>query len=195
MLWPDEPDERARRSLNQAVYSLRRDLGGEDTLLGSKDLRLNLDLIQVDVIEFADAVEANDLDRALRIYAGPFLDGLYVPRATEFERWVESERAALAHEYASVLQRVASRATQQGNHADAAGHWRKLAATDPLNARIALSLMNALVAVGDVTGAIQHARLHEALLDQQLGLPPDKDVAALARQLRTRPESKEGRVR
>ena len=192
LLWPDEPDERARRSLNQAVYSLRRDLGGEDMLLGSKDLRLNLELIEVDTIEFADAVDANDLDRALRIYAGPFLDGLYVPRAPEFERWVESERLALAHQYGAVLQRAASQSTQHGDHVAAVAHWRKLAATDPLNARVAMSVMNALVAVGDVNGAIQHARLHEVLLDQELGLPPDKDVAALARQLRTRPDTKPG---
>ena len=37
LLWPDEPEERARRSLNQAVYSLRRDLGDDDALLGARD--------------------------------------------------------------------------------------------------------------------------------------------------------------
>ena len=58
LLWPDEPEERARRSLNQAVYSLRRDLGDEDALLGAKDLRLNLDRIEVDTIEFDDAISS-----------------------------------------------------------------------------------------------------------------------------------------
>jgi len=48
LLWPDEADDRARRSLNQAVYSLRRDLGVDDALVGTKDLRLNLDVIEVD---------------------------------------------------------------------------------------------------------------------------------------------------
>ena len=58
LLWPDEPEERARRSLNQAVYSLRRDLGDEDALLGARDLRLNLDRIEVDTIEFDDAISS-----------------------------------------------------------------------------------------------------------------------------------------
>ena len=98
LLWPDEADDRARRSLNQAVYSLRRDLGAEEALVGTKDLRLNLDVIEVDVAEFQEAVEANDLDRAVRLYAGPFLDGFFVPRAPEFEHWVEGERAALARD-------------------------------------------------------------------------------------------------
>jgi len=186
LLWPDEPEERARRSLNQAVYSLRRDLGADDTLVGAKDLRVNLDLLEVDVIEFDDALQSNDLELAVRLYAGPFLDGFFIPRAPEFERWAEGERAVLARDYASALEKVANRATQRGDAAGAVAHWRKLAATDPLNARVAMSLMHALVATGDVNGAIQHARLHEVLLDQELGLPPDRDIVALARQLRTR---------
>ena len=93
LLWPGEPEERARRSLNQAVYSLRRDLGGEDALLGAKDLRLNLDRIEVDTIEFDDALKEGDFERAIVLYEGPFLDGFFVPRAAEFERWVEGERA------------------------------------------------------------------------------------------------------
>ena len=187
LLWPDEPEERARRSLNQAVYSLRRDLGDEDALLGAKDLRLNLDRIEVDTIEFDDAIKENDVERAIRLYDGPFLDGLFVARAAEFERWVEAERAALALDYARALERAATGAGERGDHQAAVALWRKLAATDPLNGRVTLSVMTALVAAGDVNAALQHARLHEALLDQELGLPPDRDIAAFARELRARP--------
>ena len=116
LLWPDEADDRARRSLNQAVYSLRRDLGAEEALVGTKDLRLNLEVIEVDVAEFQDAVAANDLDRAVRLYTGPFLDGFFLPRAPEFERWVEGERAALARDYAVALEGVATRATSEWGH-------------------------------------------------------------------------------
>jgi DNA-binding SARP family transcriptional activator len=193
LLWPDEAEDRARRSLNQAIYSLRRDLGAEEALIGTKDLRLNLDVIEVDVAEFQDAVESNDLDRAVRLYGGPFLDGFFVPRSPEFERWVEAERAVLAREYSGALERVAARATRDGDTAAAVIHWRKLAAGDPLNGRVALSVMRALVAAGDLNGAIQHARLHEALLDQELGLPPDRDIAEYARELRANADSKPGR--
>ena len=184
LLWADEPEERARRSLNQAVYSLRRDLGGEDALLGAKDLRLNLDRIEVDTIEFDDALKEGDFQRAIALYAGPFLDGFFVPRAAEFERWVEVERAALALDYARALECTAAAKGMHGDHAAAVELWRRLAATDPLNGRVALSVMTALVAAGDVTGALQHARLHEALVDQELGLPPDREIAAFARELR-----------
>jgi DNA-binding SARP family transcriptional activator/tetratricopeptide (TPR) repeat protein len=187
LLWADEPEERARRSLNQAVYSLRRDLGGEDALLGAKDLRLNLDRIEVDTIEFDDALEGNDFDRAIQLYTGPFLEGFFLPRAPEFERWVETQRAALALDYSRALERAAVGASERGDTAVAVELWRRLAVIDPLNGRVAMSVMTALVTARDVTGALQHARLHEALLEQELGLPPDRDIAALARQLRARP--------
>ena len=35
MLWPDADEERARRTLNQALYALRRDLGNEDAISGT----------------------------------------------------------------------------------------------------------------------------------------------------------------
>lgn len=186
LLWSDEPEERGRRSLNQAVYSLRRDLGSEDALLGSKDLRLNLDRIEVDTIAFEDAIKRNDFDEAVRLYTGPFLDGFVLPRAPEFEQWVRAERAALALEYARALECAALAADKRGDSRVAIDLWRKLAAIDPMNARIAISVMSAFVAAGDVTGALQHARLHELLVDQELGLPPDADVVAFAHQLRTR---------
>jgi len=185
LLWSDEPEERGRRSLNQAVYSLRRDLGSEDALLGSKDLRLNLERIEVDTIAFDDAIKRNDFDEAVRLYTGPFLDGFFLPRAPDFEQWVRVERSTLALEYARALECAALAAGKRGDTRVAVDLWRKLAAIDPMNARVAMAVMNAFVAAGDVMGALQHARLHETLVDQELGLPPDADVVAFAHQLRT----------
>jgi DNA-binding SARP family transcriptional activator len=51
-----------------------------------------------------------------------------------------------------------------------------LAALDPLNARYALGLMRTMDAAGDRAGAIQHARIYETLVQEELDLPP----AALA---------------
>ena len=53
--WPEADEERGRRSLNQALYALRTELGSEEVLLGQRDLRLNLDLVSCDVAEFATA--------------------------------------------------------------------------------------------------------------------------------------------
>jgi hypothetical protein len=50
---------------------------------------------------------------------------------------------------------------------------------------VALALVEALAAAGDVTGAIRHAQLHQTILRSELDLPPDAAVAALSERLRS----------
>jgi Tol biopolymer transport system component/DNA-binding SARP family transcriptional activator len=186
-LWPDTEEERARRVLNQALYALRQDLGSDDVFLGTRELRLNPELVSSDVGEFEEALARGKLEDAAARYTGPFLDGFHLPSAPEFDRWVEEERAGLAGSYAESLGKLARRAEARGDWLEAVEWWRKTAAQDPLNGRVALRLMQALVAADDRTGALRHARVYEALLQQELDLPPDREVVAYAEQLRREP--------
>ena len=185
LLWPDADEERARRAITQALYALRQDLGAEEVILGVKDLRLNPEVIGSDVAEFSALIEQGDLVRAAGLYRGPFLDGFGLPGAAEFEHWAEIERNALAHEYAGLLEQVATQATKSGDAAAAAGWWKKLAALDPLNARVTVELMRAQAAAGDTAGALQQARIHQMLVDQELGLAADAQVQSVADQIRS----------
>ncbi len=185
--WPDADEERARRGLSQAIYALRQDLGSEEALVGTKDLRLDPGLIASDVAEFEAAIAGSDWERAAARYGGPFLDGFHLPNSPEFERWSEEQRTAFARQYTDVLERLARDAAKRQDRQAAVGWWRKLAAQDPLNARVALGLMQGLVAAGDRNGALQHARVYEALIQQELDLPPDREVVAFAEQLRREP--------
>src|SRR5688572_5301105 len=182
-LWPDIEEERARRNLTHALYALRRDLGDEDAIRGAKDLRLDTERIGVDVREFADALAQGRLAHAASLYGGPFLDGFFLSGVPEFERWADDERQALQHQFAQTLETLARRASDA---AEAAGWWRQLAGVDPLNTRYSLGLIEALAASGDVAGALRHARVHEMLVAEQLDLPPDHEVVALAARLRER---------
>jgi len=184
LLWPDADDERGSRTLSQALYALRKDLIAEDAIGGAKELHFDPALVTTDVSEFAAAVSRGDDARAAELYAGPFLDGFHVSGAEEFTRWVDRERAALAQDHARVVESLARSAFASGNVAASVGWWRRLAALEPLNARVAVGLMEALTASGDRAGAIRHARVYELLVEQELELPPDKEVTALAERLR-----------
>ena len=189
LLWPESDEVRARRVLAQTLYALRRDLGDPAVVLGTADLRLNPDLITSDLAEFEHALAAGAYERTVVLYEGPFLEGVHLADAPEFERWAEDERARLAHGAHRALERLARTAAQAGDAEVAAGWWRRLAALDPLDARAAVGLMEALAAAGDTAGALQHARVHEALFREELDAPADPAVAALAERLRTPPKS------
>lgn len=183
VLWPEVEEERARHSLAQTLYALRRSCGAE-VIRGTNVLQLDASLITTDLADFEQALAADEPERAADLYAGPFLDGFHLPNAGEFERWVEAERADLARRVARALEASATRAARRGEARLAAEWWQRLAALDPLDSRVALALVEALVAAGDVTGAVRHAQLHQTILRSELDLPPDAAVAALAERLR-----------
>jgi serine/threonine-protein kinase len=96
---------------------------------------------------------------------------------------MERERARLAQAHAAALERLAVGAAAD-DRAAAVGWWRRLAAADPLSSRVAVELMKACAAAGEPEAALQHARVHEALVWQELETPPDPAVAALAERIR-----------
>jgi TolB-like protein len=187
-LWPEAESEKAAHRLTQILYALRRDLGADDLFLGSGDLRLNPDRFTSDVREFAAARQAGDLERAVELYAGPFLDGFFLSDAPEFERWVDNERAGFAQELVEALETLAAQAAAGGDQRRAAQWWQQLAEHDPLSSRVTVHLMSALAAAGDRAEALERARSYQALLERELEAAPNPAVIALAEQLRRQPQ-------
>ncbi len=184
LLWPDNDEDRSRHALNQALYALRHDLEADEVFLGQQELRLNPDLITSDYAEFHDAIRSDSPERAVECYRGLFLQGFHLSKADNFERWVEEQRDSLGHEYGRVLEAAARRAVERQDFPAAVGFLKRRAAQDPFNAKVAIKLMEALSAQGDVVGALQHARVHESMLKQELDVSPDPEVTAYAERLR-----------
>jgi DNA-binding SARP family transcriptional activator/TolB-like protein len=184
LLWGEVEEERARRNLNQALYALRQELGAEDAILGTRELRLNPELIEVDLHGFETARSSGAIEEAARLYGGPFLGDFHLPGVPAFAHWAEEERAGLEADYRGVLEAAAAAATARGDRAASVLWWRRLAALDPTDQRAAQGLMRALAAAGDVPGALRHAEIFHQLRRSELELPPDPAVEALAERIR-----------
>ncbi len=186
-LWPERDAERARHSLSDSVYRINKAIGDEAIVAVADELRLDPERLGSDLHAFWEAVEAQDWEGAVASYAGPFLDGFHLPAAGEFEHWLDVERSRLARQFAAALEAVADRRAEGGDLTGAAAAWRRRAAHDPYDSRVAVRLMEALEAAGNRAGALQHARIHVQLLEEEFGTGPDPDVLALAERLRTAP--------
>jgi DNA-binding SARP family transcriptional activator len=182
-LWPEKPAEYGRHSLEQLLYALRQSLGAE-LFEGVDPVRLNDLVLTSDVGEFMRALTQGMLADACALYRGPFLDGFYLDNGSEFEQWAESTRTRLSLQHQSALRRLAEQATSAGNAAEAVRWWRALSAADPVSGRVAVGLMAALAAAGDRAAALQHARVHELIVREQLDTAPDEAVSAFASELR-----------
>jgi serine/threonine-protein kinase len=184
-LWPDADAEKGAHALKQALYALRKDADVGELVVGTRELRLDEEVVRTDVGEFGDLCRRKQFERAPELYAGPCLAGFRLPSVPEFAYWMEEERVRVDRMLATALERLVQDARDQSD-ATAAVKWsRRLSALEPLNALYTVGLMHALLGAGDRAGALQHARVYEELIAQELDLPPDKSVVELVRQIRS----------
>jgi DNA-binding SARP family transcriptional activator/TolB-like protein len=181
VLWPESEEERARQSLSQLIYSLKRELGVDVAASGGgagggggARLRLDSNQISSDVGDFRAAIAAKNWQAAAVLYGGAFLDGFYLADAPEFERWTESERASLATEGIRALEIAARDSAEKGRREEAAEHWHRLTRIDPASSRIAASYIEALAALGDRSAALAHAKAHADFLRREFETEPDR---------------------
>lgn len=191
-VWPESDAERARGALRQTLHAMRPRVGDLELLIGGSELRLNPEVISSDVQHFTDCLARGQLGEAVNAYGGPFLDGYHLTGAPTFEQWVAEQRGRLERDFGGALERLANEAASRGQFADAVAWWHRLAATEPLNGRVAVGLMRALAAAGDPAAALRHAAVHETLLREELDCAPDSAVVALAARLRSQSDVPRG---
>ena len=189
-LWPESDAARARHSLEQLLYTTRRDLGPDAILSSTTDLRLNPSVVQTDIGIFDVAFDAGRWEDAVNAYAGPVLSGVHLCESGELERWIDAERLRREHAFQEALDALAASATRAGDLQGAVRWRRRQAAEDPLSVPIALNLMHALEAAGDRTGALRHARVYRDVVTSTLETEPDPAVAALANEIAARTQKR-----
>lgn len=183
-LWPESNTQRARNSLHQALHAIRRHLGEEAVLAGPLTLRLNPAAFTTDLWDFLAAIHRGDVEQAVELYEGAFLESFALPELPELTRWIAEEQTRIAHLHSDALESAAARASREGRHREAVEHWRALTRLDPLSARPTLGLMRAFADAGNSAAALAHARDYESRVRQELGTSPDQSIAALAAELR-----------
>src|SRR2546430_4098880 len=92
-LWPESSGARAHHALDQTVYAIRQALGSDLILSTARELRLNSDLVRVDVWEFEQAIRAGQWAAAVGPSKGPLLDGVHFADSHELESWIETKRS------------------------------------------------------------------------------------------------------
>src|SRR6266576_3474806 len=179
-LWPESSGARAQHALDQTVYAIRHALGSDVIVAIGRELRLNPDLVRVDVWEFEQAMRAGQWTVAVGHYKGPLLDGFHFADSHELESWIETHRTRLRLEYQKAIEFLANLAAEADDHSQSVMWLRGLANSDPLSVGATKRLMLALAAAGDRAGAVQHARLYQELVRQELEMEPDAEIEDLA---------------
>ena len=177
LFWPESAPDAARKNLRNTLWALRK-LLGDDAIDTANDLLALASSAQVDVAEFEQAASTPS-PAALDLYRGPFLNGVNVTDAPDFEVWLTAERDRLSQLY---LRSIATHIHAQR----VAGNWQAVVdlanralAQDNLQEPMHRALMEAYARLGQRAEALhQYDRLVETL-SRELGVEPLPETESL----------------
>jgi DNA-binding SARP family transcriptional activator len=177
LLWSMSGPEQARQSLRQTLFSLRKELGSEPILLEEGDY-LRLSACDADVARCETLVTAGEMSAAVKLYAGPFLEG-FVLGEERFDHWVAAERQRL-HELALDAHRQLMAAQMRDGDVDGAVETaRRALELDPMQEPVHRSLMRFYISRGDRTAALAQYEQCAKVLRRELRIDPDHDTRRL----------------
>jgi DNA-binding SARP family transcriptional activator/TolB-like protein len=182
VLWPDLDEKRARRALNQLVYTLRKASPELDLESISDALDFGKE-VWLDVDEFERRFEAGDLKGAVELYEGPFLDDLSVGEP-EFDHWADRQRAGLRRKFRRAALELAGQAKEAGDQAQAVAYCQRLVEVDPLDDEAQHLLIECLYLRGDRLAALRHFEKYRELLAQELEVEPLDNTRELIERIR-----------
>lgn len=181
LLWGESAEDAARKNLRNTLWAIRRDLGAETVVTAGDRLALRPDLdVDARRLSAADPV-ASSLDAAVLLdhYAGPFLDGVTLSDAPDFELWLSSARDRLAQTLLARLTDAVVALNGTGEWRHAADLARRALALDPLHEGLTRGLMAALARLGERGEALRQYETLKASLERELGAPPAAETTAL----------------
>jgi DNA-binding SARP family transcriptional activator/TolB-like protein len=182
VLWPDREERRARRALNQLIYTLRKASPELDLESVSDALDFGKE-VWLDIEEFDRRVEAGDLKGAVDLYEGPFLADLTLDEP-EFDHWADRQRAEARRKFRKAALQLAADARQAGDHELAVSYCRRLAQADPLDDEAQHLLIECLYLRGDRAAALRQYEKYRTLLAEELEVEPLEHTLELVARIR-----------
>lgn len=184
LLWPNEPPERARRRLWQSVTDARAHLGDGFQVDGDRYL-LDRNAIHVDVDELerllaqcerSPQARTETLERALTLIRGE-------PLAGSDYLWADGDIRRLRAAPVELLLRLAQERLAAGEPRAALTAAERGLGYDPLNEELWRLALEAEATLGLREAVIDRYEDLTRLLDERLGLEPDRETRSLYRSL------------
>lgn len=190
LLWEESDEQEGRNSLSTALSRLRRSLPNApvvavgDTLVWRPDAT---SATWVDIAAFAELTRLNaparDLDEAVNLWHGPFLDGFDLRGCPEWDEWLDVERTAWQQRILDALERAADAHALTRDWPTALDHSRRALAIDPFQERFHRLTMRLHEQAGDRAAALAHYRATTQMLQAELGVEPDPATQRLYQQI------------
>jgi DNA-binding SARP family transcriptional activator len=188
LFWPDVDGDHARGALRQALRFLRGELGATVLLnRGEEEVGVNPEALSCDATQFEAACEAADWTRAVELYRGDLLAGVFVADVSaDFEHWLENERGRLRRRAAAAAWSVVQDVERAGDLARAATVARRAVELAPDDEAAVRRLIRILDRKGDRAGALSVYEGFRLRLAAEYDAVPSPETEALLAVIRKR---------
>jgi len=198
LLWPEWPERAARGNLRRVLANLRLAIG--DHQATPLFLHISRETIQfnsasdawVDVTAFTELLEAKgnlqqligQLEEAVSLYQGDFLEGFSIPDSAAFEEWALLSRERFRRLVMVALHRLGRCHEQRGDYESALRHaWRQVE-LEPWQEEGHQQVMRLLALNGQRGAALAQYEACRRALAEELGVEPAEETTKLYEQIR-----------
>jgi WD40 repeat protein/DNA-binding SARP family transcriptional activator len=190
LLWPDYPDRSARTNLRSALANLRKVVGDQNAepkfiLVTRQTIQFNQQSdYELDAQQFSELVEvgtdhtanAKQLEKAIALYRGDFMEGFSLPDSSIFEEWMLVTRESLRRGALQALQHLAGYYQDMGSYDLALELALRQVDMEPFQEAAHQQAMWILVLSGRRNEALSHYENLKITLETELGVAPLKQT-------------------
>ena len=183
LFWPESTGEHASTSLRVALSILRKNIG--DYLDISRDtVRIKLDAkVYLDLDDLKEKLASGQMEQALEIYQGDFLQGFHIRDSSEFEDWLRLEQERVRRLVVKAIHAAISDAIEAVDYAQGHTFVKRLLELDSLDELAHQQCMLLLAKDGQRTAAIVQYEKCCAILQEELGIGISAETQKLYEQI------------
>ncbi len=200
---PAPPNQQGRDTalgnLRRALHDLTHTTGTQWFEINRANVRLQPENTWVDVLEFSELADIKvfpstqepaparsdtsirNWQKAVKLYTGPFLEGLHV-RARNFNLWKGEQERNWEERLLLVLRNLAQALFARQEYEQALAYTTRWLQTNESDDNAHLLIMRIYAATGQRFKAMQQYRAYQQVLEEY-GVPPNSDIQNLYRQI------------
>ena len=195
LLWGEMTDAAAKANLRKILSALREVAGPELTIdrqtvafnvesthwldTGIFEAKLHGPAASVNATGSVSENDVRQIEEAVRLYGGDFLEGFYVRSAPAFEEWALAERERFRQMALRALYRLVGHYTAKGDHGRGLDYATRLLALEPWHEEVHQQMMMLLALSGQRSAALKQFEVCRRLLADELGVEPNRDTVEL----------------
>lgn len=191
LFWPDLAQNDAHRNLSHLLTHLRVALPLEEMLNYTDDtIFLEPNYVWSDSATFQrltagkkGETSLEEMEKAVPLYHGPFLDSFALDSSSEYESWVTLQRSVLEKHYLAALMLLTEKEVATQNYRAAISNLQKVLLVDPFDESVHRRLMEIYALTGNRVAAVREFDDYSNYLQQEMAMDPLPETQALIRDI------------